>query len=86
MEGGWSPFFVRSFNDWEMEKVKGFLHSLYNRKIRLDQEDKLLMKDFKKASYLIRLMYRLMDHSPSLIFPSRSIRNPIVPPKLGFLG
>ena len=32
-EGGWSPVFVRDFNDWEMEEVERFLHILYRRKI-----------------------------------------------------
>ena len=25
-EGGWSPHFSRSFNDWELEEVQSFLH------------------------------------------------------------
>ena len=38
-------FFLRSFNDWEVEEMERFLRFLHNRKILPDQEDKLLMKD-----------------------------------------
>ena len=31
-------------------------------------------------------MHSLLDHSSPLVFPSRSIWNPIVPPKLGFFA
>ena len=41
VEGGWSPVFLRSFNDWEVEEVEKFLRLLHNRKISPDQEDKL---------------------------------------------
>ena len=34
-EGGWSPVFLRPFNDWEAEEVERFLHFLHNKKIRL---------------------------------------------------
>ena len=30
----WSPTFLRSFNDWEMEKVERFLSSIHRNKIR----------------------------------------------------
>ena len=36
-EGGWSPIFLRSFNDWEMEEeVERFLFSIHRKKIRPD--------------------------------------------------
>ena len=37
-EGGWSPTFLRSFNDWEMEEVERFLSSIHRKKIRLGIE------------------------------------------------
>ena len=44
-EGGWSPVFLRPFNDWEVEEVERFLHFLHNKKIRPFQEDQLLLKE-----------------------------------------
>ena len=31
-EGGWSPTFLRSFNDWEMEEVEIFFSSIRKKK------------------------------------------------------
>ena len=42
------------------------------------------MKNSKKTDYFFISMYSLLDLSPPLDFPSRSIWNPIVPPKLSF--
>ena len=69
VDGGWAPVFLRSFNDWGMEKVERFLRLLHNRNIRLGQEDNLLMKDSKKAGYSVILMYSLLDHSLPFGFP-----------------
>ena len=67
-EGGWSPVFVRNFNDWEMEEVERFLKILYRRKITSYQEDQLLLKGAKDAVFSARLI------PPTPIsFPYRSI-------------
>ena len=83
-DGGWSSVFLRHFNDWEMEEVVRFLHLLHNKKIRLGQEDRLLLKESITDGFSVRHMYRKLMFSPPLDFPWRSIWNPIVPPKLGF--
>ena len=83
-EGGWSPVFLRPFNDWEMEEVERFLHFLVNKKIRPFQEDRLLLKESRTFGFSVSLMYRKLRYSPPTDFPWRSIWNPIVPPKLGF--
>ena len=82
--GGWSPVFLRPFNDWEMEEVERFFLFIHNKKIRPVQEDRLLLKDSITDGFSIRHMYRKLMISPPLDFPSSSIWNPIVPPKLGF--
>ena len=33
-ERGWSPTFLRSFNDWEMKEIEIFLSSIHRKKIR----------------------------------------------------
>ena len=85
-EGGWSPVFVRDFNAWEMEEVERLLQLLHRRKFMSYQEDQLLLKGAKVVVFSARLMYRKLVHSPPIAFPSRSIWNPIVPPKIGFLA
>ena len=83
-DGGWSPVFLRPFNDWELEEVERFLHFIHTKKIRTGQEDRLLLKESITDGFSVRRMYHKLMFTPPLDFPSRSIWNPIVPPKLGF--
>ena len=85
-EGGWSPVFLRPFNDWEVEEVERFLHFLVNKKIIPFQEDRLLLKESRTNGFSVSLMFRKLRYSPPRDFPWRSIWNPIVPPKLGFFA
>ena len=62
------------------------LQLLHNRNIMSYQEDQLRLKGAKVADFSTRLMYRKLVHSPPIAFPSRSIWNPIVPPKIGFFA
>ena len=84
--GVWSPVFLRPFNDWELDEVERFFLFLHNKKVRSVQEDHLLLKDSITDGFSVRHMYRKLMISPPFDFPSRSIWNPIVPPKLGFFA
>ena len=86
VDGGWSPVFLRPFNDWELEEVERFLQFIHNKKIRPSQEDRLLLKESNTDGFSVRLMYSKLVYSPPLDFPGRSIWNPIVPPKVGFFA
>ena len=85
-DGGWSPVFLRPFNDWEVEEVERFLHFLHNKKIRQFQEDRLVLKETMTDGFSVRHIYRKLMHSLPMDFPCRSIWNPIVPPKLCFFS
>ena len=84
--GVWSPVFLRPFNDWELDEVERFFLFLHNKKVRSVQEDRLLLKDSISDGFSVRHMYRKLMFSPPFDFPSKSIWNPIVPPKLGFFA
>ena len=56
-EGGWSPTFLRSFNDWEMEKVERFLSSIHRNKIRPWIENKLLLKGSSHDNFSVMTLY-----------------------------
>ena len=84
--GGWSPIFSRPLNDWEVEEVERFLQAIHRRKVRPFQEDKLLLKASKVGGFSVKFLYKVLDQSPPLAFPCRSIWNPRVPPKLGFFA
>ena len=83
-ERGWSPVFLRPFNDWEVEEVERFLHFVRSRKIRPLQEDRFVLKEFMSDGFSVILMCRKLAHYAPTEFLAWSIWNPIVPPKLGF--
>ena len=57
--GGWSPHFIRSFNDWEIEEVESVLHTIQPMKVIPNLEDKLLLNENKANDFSIKLMYTL---------------------------
>ena len=85
-EGGWNPTFPQSFNDWEMEEVDRFLQILCRKQINPLMEDKILFKGSRNDGFSVKIMYRVLDCSPQVEFPSRSIWNPVIPPRLGFFA
>ena len=38
-EGGWSPRFIRSFNDWELDEILRLLNTIQGKQIIENQED-----------------------------------------------
>ena len=64
--------------------MERFLLILFRRKICSFQEDKLLLKKAKVDVFVVKAIYRVLDRSPSVPFPHRSIWNTIVPPKMDF--
>ena len=84
--GGWNPIFLRSFNDWEMEEVDRLFQVLYRKQIRPLVEDKILFKGSRNEAFFLKNMYRVLDCSPQVIFPFRTIWNPGIPPRLGFFA
>ena len=83
-DGGWNPIFLRSFNDWEMEEVDRLLQALYRKQIRPLMEDKILFKGSRNDAFSVKSMYRVLDCSPQVAFPFRSIWNPVILPRMGF--
>ena len=81
--GSWSPTFLRSLNDWEIEEVVRFLHILHEVIYCLSGEDKLILKNDKEKGFSIKSMYKGFDPSPAIDFPHHLIWNPVVPPKIG---
>ena len=85
-ERGWSPTFLRSFNDWEMEKVERFLSSIHRNKIRPWIENKLLLKGSSHGNFSVMTLYSGLDLSPETEFPFRSIWNFVIPSKISFFA
>ena len=83
---GWNPIFLRSFNDWKMEEVDRLLQVLHRKQIRPVMKDKILFKGSRNEAFSVKIMYRVLDYSPQVVFPSRTIWNPVFPPKMGFFA
>ena len=81
--GGWTPTFLRSLNDWEIEEMVRFLQILHDQNFQPTGEDMLLLKEVKTKSFSVKAMYEGYDISLAFDFPYRSIWNPVVPPKIG---
>ena len=81
--GRWSPTFLRSLNDWELEEMTRFLHTFHDQDFRPMGEDKLTLKNVKDKGFSVKSMYKDFDISPAFNFPHRLVWNPVVPPKIG---
>ena len=81
--GCWSPTFLRSLNDWELEEMTRFLHTLHDQNFHPMGEDKLTLKNVKDKGFSVKSMYKGFDVSPALDFPHRLVWNPVVPQKIG---
>ena len=60
-DGGWSPHFSRSFNDWELEEVQLFLPVIQRKRVISSGEDELLMKDVKDGRFLVKFFLLAFD-------------------------
>ena len=66
--------------------MERFFYALHRQKINPLNDDKLLLKGSRDERFSMKLMYKVIDQSPDIVFPFRSIWNPTVPPKMGFLA
>ena len=84
-EKGFSVFsvFLRPLNDWEIEEVARFLHTLHEVIYCPSGEDRLLLKNDKEKGFSVKSMYKGFGPSPAIDFPYRLIWNPVVPSKIG---
>ena len=85
-EGGWSPTFLRSLDDWEIEEVERFFPTLQKQNFSSSGEDKLLLKDVRDEVLSVKLMYKGIDPSPVIEFSYRLVWNPTMLPKIGFFA
>ena len=83
-EGGWTPRFLRPFNDWEVEEVERFLSSIQGKRLNADVEDRMVWKETKNEIFIVKSLYNSLDHSCAVPFPWSIIWSPYVPTKVGF--
>ena len=86
-EGGvWTPCFVRPFNDWEMEEIQNLLQTLQEKRILLNQNDLMLMREAKDGCFSVKLFYKVLFGSNSIFFPHQLIWSTWVPTKMSFFA
>ena len=75
-EGGQSPHFSRSFNDWELEDFQSFRHVIQGKRVISNQEDLLLMKNVKDGRFSMKLLYKHLVPMRDPPFPFRFVWKP----------
>ena len=83
-EGGWTPCFIRSFNDWELDEILSLLNTIQEKQIIENQEDLTFFKETKNGNFSVKLLFKAMDRSENVVFPYKFIWNSWVPTKVGF--
>ncbi|RVW56296.1 Argininosuccinate lyase, chloroplastic [Vitis vinifera] len=68
-EGGWTPRFLRPFNDWEVEKVERFLSSIQGKRLNADVEDRMVWKETKNEIFTVKSLYNSLVYSCAVPFP-----------------
>ena len=81
---GWSPHFIRLFNDWELEEVERFFLFLPNKKVLHTLEDKIFLREAKGGLFSVSFVYQHLFDIEAHLFPSKLIWNSKVPTKVGF--
>ena len=69
-----------------MEDVQIFLHSLQGKRVILDQEDVLLMKNVKDGRFSVKHFYLILTTGQESLFPYCFVWNSWVPTKVGFFA
>ncbi|RVW36937.1 hypothetical protein CK203_094919 [Vitis vinifera] len=65
---GWTPLFVRAFNDWEIELVEHFLHKIQVFRVQREEEDKVVWTTPKYGTFSIKSLYSIL--SPEVLLCS----------------
>ena len=85
-EGGWTPRFLRPFNDWEVEEVERFLSTIQGKRLNADVEDRMVWKGTKNEIFTVKSLYNSLDHSCAVPFLWSIICRLDVPIKVGFFA
>ncbi|RVW47663.1 hypothetical protein CK203_095473 [Vitis vinifera] len=67
--GGWTPLFLRPFNDWEVEEAERLLSSIQGKRVDADGEDRMLWRGTKNEIFTVKSLYKSLDHSYAVSFP-----------------
>ena len=84
-EGGvWTPCFVRPFNGWEVEEIQNLFQAIQDKRILPNQDDLMLMREARDGRFSVKLLYKVLVGSNSIVFPHQLIWSNWVPTKMSF--
>ena len=66
---GSTPCFVRPFNDWEAEEIQNLLKVIQDKRIIPSQDDLILMREAGDGYFSMKLPYKVLVGSNSIVFP-----------------
>ena len=69
----WTPCFVRPFNDWEVEDIQNLFQAIQDKRILSNQDDLMLMREARDGRFLVKLLYKVLVGSNSIVFPHQLI-------------
>ncbi|RVW17821.1 putative ribonuclease H protein [Vitis vinifera] len=74
-----------TFQRLGVEEVERFLSSIHDKRLEADGEDRMLWKGTKDEIFIVKSLYKSLDHSCAVSFPGNIIWSPYVPSKVSFL-
>ena len=77
---------ARPFNDWEVEEIQNLLQALQDKRILPNQDDLMLMREAKDGCFSVKLFYKVLFGSNSIVFPHQLIWSNWVPTKMSFFA
>ena len=83
---GWTLFFARAFNNWEIELVEYFLHRIQAFQVQREEEDRVFWTASKCGAFSVKSLYFMLELGGSSLFPCDSIWRVRVPPKVAFFS
>ncbi|KAJ9691054.1 hypothetical protein PVL29_013294 [Vitis rotundifolia] len=83
---GWTPLFVRAFNDWEVALVERLLQKIHTFRVQGEEEDSVIWTASKDGVFSIKSLYSMLEEGGSSLFPSKSIWRVRVPTKVAFFA
>ncbi|RVW96262.1 Dolichyl-diphosphooligosaccharide--protein glycosyltransferase subunit STT3A [Vitis vinifera] len=66
-EGGGSPCFSRSFNDWEVDFVERFLLCLHGKRVCRDEEDMVQWIETRSWKFTVKSLYNILKPDNSVL-------------------
>ena len=57
------------FNDWEVEQIQNLLQAIQDKRILPSQDDLMLMREAGDGRFSVKLLYKVLVGSNSIVFP-----------------